>query len=76
MPESGISESGAEGTTANSGYKGCVAKTGGSLVKVAKVLTALSHRHSIYESQVPEQKRVTSNPTLSYCACGAICAIP
>ena len=30
---------------------GCVAKTSGSLVKVAFVLTALSHRHPTHEPQ-------------------------
>jgi len=34
---------------------GCVAKTGGSLVKVAKVPSAISHRHPIHEPQTTIQ---------------------
>jgi hypothetical protein len=34
---------------------GCVAKTGGDLVKVVFILTALNRRHLIHEPQAPVQ---------------------
>ena len=54
---------------------GCVAKTGGSLVKVAFVVTAPRHRHPIHEPQATILFGVTFNPTSSSCVFGGTSAI-
>ncbi len=55
--------------------RGCVALTGGGLVKVAFVLTALSHRHPVHEPQALLQ--VASLPIRHHLAvCTVVLALP
>ncbi len=43
------------GTSIAGSFWGCVAKTGDGLVKVAIVLTGLSHQHTLHELQISLQ---------------------
>ncbi len=62
-------------STVGKGY-GCVATPGGSLVKVAKVPTVLSHNTRSMNTLYPNMHGVTSNPQSSCYVSGGTCATP